>query len=1285
LIMRTIPLPSSCGRICHHPCEDYCTRGKIDSPLAIAALKSFIGDHIRESGEIPLPKMAEKRKEKVAIVGAGPAGLTAAYRLAMKGFNVKIFEKTSKPGGMLWWGIPDFRLPKDILLSEIDILLRIGIDVEYDCTVGKDITIDKIREDHQAVFLAIGAHRKLVIGIEGEQLNGVTHGVDFLKRFAGGEKIEIGKSVAIVGGGITAIDAARTAIRLGSKVTVLYRRGMEDMVAMPYEVQAAKEEGVEFQFYVAPVRIIGKHGKVEGIECIKMKAGEKDETGRPMPVPIEGSEFTLSIDTVIPAVSQAPEVDVLGKEIELTDWKTIKVDQKSLLTSIPGIFAGGDAISGPASAVEAFAAGNKAARCIERYLNGQNPAEETEEEDKFYHVTLEEIIARMGGEIVSKERVSRRRLSVEERIRKFAEVELGYTQDTAIEEASRCVHCRPCALCDQCIEVCKAGAINYSMKNETIELNVGSVVLAPGMESYEPKELKQFGFGKYKNVLTNLQFERMMNSSGPFGGHIQRLNDKKEPTEIAFAQCIGSRDEKAGKPYCSTICCMAAIKAAIIAKEHQPDIKPTIFYIDIRAVGKEFEDYYLRAKSLGIEFIRSKIASIGELPNGDLEVRYDTDEGVVTRKFDMAVLSVGFMHTPSTKKLAKTLDVALDEFGFVQNDRFCSMRTSNPGVFACGIMTGTKDIPDTVAQASGAAALASSIISSKRGDLVVEKNFPQERDVTFERPRIGVFVCHCGTNIGGVVDVPAVVEYAKTLPYVEFAGENMYTCSQDTQTRIIELIKEKNLNRIVVAACSPRTHEPLFRNTIREGGLNEYLFEMPNIRDQCSWVHMNDKDAATEKAKDLVRMSVNRARLLEQLPKQSFSVTKKALIIGGGVSGLTAAIGLSQQGFSSVLVEKSDELGGRLSKVRYSINGDSPKDYVDDLIEKVEADANIQILKNAKVAEVKGFVGNFESTIENSSEELINVSHGVVIVATGSEELVPYQYLYGKDKRVILQSELENLIADGKLDSKRIVMVQCVGARCQERSYCSRICCTEAVKNAIAIKRTRPETEITVLHKDIRTYGLHELKYKEAQELGVKFIRFNDDNEPRIDSSSGSLAITVNDADLNGEALSLNADMLVLSVPMVPNESNPELAKMLKVPLSKDGFFLEAHMKLRPVDFATDGIFVAGSALWPKFSDECIAQAYATVSRACTVLSKSSLEGEGIVPAVDECKCTGCGLCTGVCVTNAIDVSTGTAVINEALCKGCGSCVGTCPSGAIQQKHLRDEQIIEMIKSVVSE
>ena len=1282
LIREKVPLPSVCGRICHHPCEQACNRKEIDAPLAIAALKSFIGDFARTSGLDVPPEIKEKRSEKVAIVGAGPAGLTAAYRLALKGFKVKIFEATQKPGGMLWWGIPAYRLPKDVLQAEVDFILKTGAEIEYGTAVGKDISFEKLRKDFDAVFLAIGAHKSLRLNIEGEDLDGVIHGIDFLRKVIDGEKVRLGKKVAVIGGGNAAMDAVRTALRMGSDAFILYRRTRDEMPAIPSEIEAAEEEGVQFQFLVAPVRIIGVGGKAKAIECQKMKLGDPDKSGRRSPVPIEGSNFTIEVDNVIPAISQAPDMELFGPgEIAVTKWGTFKVDPANLTTNIPGVFAGGDAVTGPASAIEAMAAGNKAARYIEKYIKGEG-LEPDGSETEPYIITLDDIKARMKGVIPRRERLQRTLLPLAKRRTTFEEVEKILTEEEAREEASRCVNCGPCSLCGNCKRVCLADAINFNDKDEIVELEVGSVILAPGLETFDPSRTPQLGFGRVKNVVTSLQFERIMSASGPTSGHIVRASDGKEPVRIAFAQCVGSRDEKVGNKHCSSVCCMYALKQAIIAKEHQPNIKPTIFYIDIRAYGKEYEDYYIRAKNLGIEFVRSKIASISELPNGDAEVKFDSETGPVDRAFDMAVLSVGFNRCKATDDLARMFDLQLDEHGFVPGDLLCSMETSREGIFACGTFTGPKDIPDTVSQASGAAALAGSVIASRRGELEVKKEYPPERDVTFERPRIGVFICNCGANIGGVVDVPSVVEYAKTLPYVEYVEGNLYTCSQDTQKKIVSIVKEKDLNRVVVAACTPRTHEPLFRNTCREAGLNQYLFEMANIRDQCSWVHMNEEEAATEKAKDLVRMSVSKAKLLQPLPKQLFQVTKKALVIGGGITGIASAIQLSRQGFESVLVERSGKLGGHLAETRYLMDGVSPKGYLDRMIHEVENDPRITVLKNASIKDVKGFVGNFETTIDAAGQER-SEKHGVIIVATGGKEYAPSEYDYGKDVRIATQSQLEEMIASGKLSAKSVVMIQCVGARCQERTYCSRICCSQAAKNAVEIKKRHPECEVYVLHKDIRTYGTHEMDYRKAQELGVRFIRFRETEPPHVERSPEGLDVHVEDADLGDAKLSLPADLLVLTVPVVPNIDSLELAKQLKVPLSKDRFFLEAHMKLRPVDFATEGIFIAGTAHWPKFAKECVDQAYAAVSRASTILSKSMIEGEGIVSTVNACKCTGCGLCVDVCPFGAIDVSTGDAVVNEALCKGCGGCVVTCPSGAIQQKNLKDEQIIEMIKSAV--
>jgi len=1282
LIIETVALPSVCGRICHHPCEDVCNRKEIDAPIAIAALKSFVGDHIREYDEESLPEITEKTGKKVAIVGAGPAGLTAAYRLALKGHDVKIFEATDKPGGMLLWGIPDYRLPKEVLQAEVDFITRAGVEIEYNRAVGKDISLNQLKKDYDTVFLGIGAHESIKLNMEGEDLHGVIHGVDFLRKVARGEKVKLGKKIAVIGGGNAAMDAVRTAMRMGSEAFILYRRTRDEMPAIASEIDAAEEEGIKIEYLVAPTKIIGKEGKVKAVECIRMELGEPDDSGRRRPVPVKGSEFTIEVDNVIPAISQQPDLDLFKPgDLKVTKWKTFEVDPGNLSTNIEGIFAGGDAVTGPASAIEAMAAGNKAAKYMDRYLKGNSIEADPDEPDQ-YIITIEDVKARAEGEIPKKERIRRSELPIKKRKTTFEEVEKVYTMEQALEEAARCIDCGPCSLCESCKLACLAEAINYDDENEIVEINVGSVILAPGLETFDPSRMGQLGFGEYENVLSSIQFERIMSASGPYEGHIVRPSDNKKPVRIAFAQCIGSRDEKVGNPYCSSVCCMYAIKEAIIAKEHDPDIQPTIFYIDIRAYGKEFEDYYLRAKKLGIEFVRSRIGGISELPNKNLEVKFDIDEGSTTREFDMVVLSVGFNRSESTDKLAEIFDIELDPNGFVKSSDFCSLETTKEGVFACGTFTGPKDIPDTVAEASGAAALASSVVADMRGELVVSKEYPPEKDVTYERPRIGVFVCNCGTNIGGVVRVPEVVEYAKTLPFVEYAGENLYSCSQDTQDKIVEIIKEHDLNRIVVSACTPRTHEPLFRSTIREAGLNEYLFEMANIRDQCSWVHMHEPDAATEKAKDLVRMSVYRAKLLKPLPKQTFTVNKKALVIGGGITGMSAAIELSHQGFESVLVERNENLGGRFANVRYLVDGKSPREHLDAMIDEIEKDENIQVLTNAEVIKVSGFVGNFATTIEKGGEET-EVEHGIIIVATGGSDYVPTEYHYGKDKRVITQSELENLIADDKFDAKKVIMIQCVGARNPDRTFCSRICCSEAVKNAISIRESYPDCDVHVLHKDIRTYGVQELHYRRAQELGARFIRYPDSENPEVKISSNGNHVLIKDADLSNQELLLEADLFVLSVPIVPNSDSSDLAKMLKVPLSKDGFFLEAHMKLRPVDFATDGIFIAGSAHWPKLSKECVSQAYGAVSRAMTILSKDTIEGEGIVPLVNACKCTGCGMCATSCPAGAIEIKDGKSVVNEALCKGCGGCVATCPSGAVQQKHLKDEQIIEMIKSAV--
>ncbi|MEM3090279.1 MAG: CoB--CoM heterodisulfide reductase iron-sulfur subunit A family protein [Candidatus Bathyarchaeia archaeon] len=850
----------------------------------------------------------------------------------------------------------------------------------------------------------------------------------------------------------------------------------------------------------------------------------------------------------------------------------------------------------------------------------------------------------------------------------------------------KCIGCRTCQ------EVCKANAVEYDQKDSEIVLNVGAVILAPGFEPFDARLKSEYGYGRYANVVTSIEFERILSASGPYGGIVLRPSDGEIPRKIAFVQCVGSRDAQLGNNYCSAACCMYSIKEAIIAKEHVPTkLDCTIFYMDIRAYGKEFDAYYERAQEeYGIRFVRSRVASITEdSATGNLLVHYvGEDETPRIEEFDMVILSTGMQPPKEVEKLAKALGIKLNKYRFCETNTFTPLETSKPGIYVCGAFSSPKDIPESVAQASGAAAKAMAIIAPERGKLIAAKEYPPERDVGQEEPRIGVFICHCGINIGGIVRVPEVVEYAKKLPNVVYAEENLYTCSDDTQKRIREKIKEYNLNRVVVASCTPRTHEPLFRETVREAGLNPYLFEMANIRDQCSWVHMHEPEEATEKAKDLVRSVVAKARLLKPLKNPTVNVTPVALVIGGGVSGMTAALELANQGFEVHLVEREKELGGHLRKIYYLLEGEDPQKHLQRLVKAVVGNKLIHVYLGAEVVEVSGFVGNFKSKIRLSGGEEKEVEHGVVIVATGAVEYKPKEYLYGEDPRVMTQHELEEKIAKGEFKAKKVVMIQCVGARNEERPNCARICCGQAIKNSLKIKELNPDADVYVLYKDVRSYGFKEEYYREAAAKGVIFVNYSDERKPKVINEGGKLKVAFYEPVLKQE-VQLEPDYVVLSAATIPNPDNKRIAEMLKVPLTKDGFFLEAHMKLRPVDFQTDGVFLCGMAHSPKFIEESISQACAAAARAATILSKKALEMEGIVASVDEDLCSGCRICEFLCPYGAIEMKEKdgkiVAHVIEALCKGCGVCGTACPTKAITLGHFTTEEILAQVRAVLKE
>ncbi len=1286
LIWENLPLPGILGRICPHPCEQECNRKDLDEPIAICELKRFVADQVK--GEITLQKEAA-REEKIAIVGSGPAGLTAAAYLAQKGYPVTIFEALPVAGGMLYTGIPSYRLPREVLAEEIRTIQSLGVEIKTNSPVGPDRTIDDLfRQGYRSVFLAVGAHQDQKLNIPGEDHPQVIPGVVFLRKVNLGQKVDLGKKVAVIGGGNVAIDAARSALRLGSEeVTIIYRRSRDEMPAYEEDVKEAEEEGIKFLFLAAPIEILHKDGKVSSLRCIRMELGEPDASKRRRPIPVQGSDFTMEVDTVIPAIGQIPDLSFLkGSEIETTPQGTIKTDPVTLETSKQGVFAGGDAVSGPWIAIEAVAAGKEAAISIDRYLRGEDLREGRKKPD-LKKASFDEIYA-------DQPKAPRKRMGtipLEERRRSFSEVKKGFTENEAKREAFRCLNCGLCSECLQCVAVCKAGAIDHRMEEETLRFHVGSIILSPGFDEFDAARLAPYGYGRLANVITSIQFERILSASGPFQGNLVRPSDKKTPKKVAWIQCAGSRDMTGtcGNEYCSSVCCMYAIKEAVIAKEHHHEVEPTIFYMDIRAHGKDFDAYYERAKrEYGVRFIRSMVSRVAERPKTkNLLISYVDSEGKQREEeFDLVVLSVGLTPSQGAKELAAKLGLELDAYGFCKTDEFSPLQTSRPGIYVCGAFQGPKDIPETVSQASGAVAAASSLLSDVRNTLTKKKDYPQELEVGDQKPRIGVFVCHCGINIGGVVNVPEVKEYAKTLDGVVYVEENLYTCSQDTQEKIKKAIEENRLNRVVVASCSPRTHEPMFQETIRETGLNKYLFEMTNIRDQCSWVHMHQPKEATDKAKELLKMAVAKAHLLQPLKEPLVEVIRKGLVIGGGLAGMKAALGLAHQGFDCVLVEREAELGGNLRHLYHTLDGNDPQALLQKTIQEVLEHPRIEVLTQSEIKSLNGYIGNFKSIVSTNGTEK-EVDHGVVIVAVGAKESTPREYLYGQDPRVITQKELEERIAHRieELSGKQhIAMIQCVGSRVPERPNCSRICCSIAVKNALKIKEKNPDTKVTILYRDLRTYGLMERYYTLARQKGVEFIPYDLDAKPDLSLAEGGLLLKVKDK-IIGEEINLRPDLVVLASAIVPYE-NESLAKMLKVPLTPDGFFLEAHMKLRPVDFATDGIFLAGLAHFPKTIAESISQADAAVSRATAAVAKGYVSVLPTISTVDQTRCVGCGLCELLCPFHAIRVvDTGKGSKAETIaasCKGCGVCSASCPQMAASVYHFSDEQLIAQIEAL---
>ncbi len=848
--------------------------------------------------------------------------------------------------------------------------------------------------------------------------------------------------------------------------------------------------------------------------------------------------------------------------------------------------------------------------------------------------------------------------------------------------------------CGICKSVCKTNAIDFNQTGDKVEVKVGAIILAPGFKPFDRRLRDDYHYGEYANVVTSMDYERLLCATGPYEGEILRASDRRHPHKIAWIQCVGSRRVTPGdNSYCSAVCCTYTQKQVILTKDHDAEARCVIFHNDIRAHGKDFERFFQRTGNLpDVSFIRSYASVTREDPETrNVFIRYATpDQGVKEEEFDMVVLSVGLAPPASHEQLADTFGIELNAHGFCRTNPFNPMQTTRAGVLVSGAFQGPVDIPESVMSASGAGSQCGQILSYRRGKLAKERVYPAERDVSLEEPRIGVYVCHCGANIGRIVDVPSTVAYARSLPGVVHAEDNLFICSTEAAAMLAKDIKERGLNRVIVAACTPRTHEPLFRDTLREAGINQYYYDMANIREHCSWVHSKEKEAATAKAKDIIRMSVARSRFLEPLREFDLPVDKRALVVGGGIAGLTGALSIAEQGHEVHLVEKEAQLGGMARRITYTLEGADVQGYLRELIRRVHQNPLIHLYTNATVLQAKGYVGNFTTKVQ-SDRGVLEIKHGATLIAVGADAYGPREYLYGQDGRVLTNLELEEKLAGGDeavLGAENVVMIQCVGCRNQDRSYCSRICCGHSIKNALKLKELNPQASIYILFRDMRTYGFREDYYREASSKDVKFIRYKPEAPPLVEAveedGRGFLRVSLQDYIL-GQELVIDADLLALAAAVVPPASAKEISQMFKVSLGADGFFQEAHVKLRPVDFGAEGVYLCGAAHYPKHISETISQAYGAAGRVLTLLANETVVASGSVCAVDEHRCIGCQACAVACAFGAIEMAETKqgqkARVIPVLCKGDGLCNAKCPTGAIQLKHYTDEELLGQIKA----
>jgi heterodisulfide reductase subunit A len=853
--------------------------------------------------------------------------------------------------------------------------------------------------------------------------------------------------------------------------------------------------------------------------------------------------------------------------------------------------------------------------------------------------------------------------------------------NTRLIDRDNCIYFQK-GKCRVCEKICPAGAVDFKQTEKNLRLDAGAIILSPGLKLYDAKVRGELGLGRWPNVVTSIQFERILSASGPFKGVIRRPGDGRHPGKIAWIQCVGSRDPHNGNPWCSSVCCMYATKQAIIAREHDQNIDPTIFFMEMRAFGKDFDKYVARGRDeYGVRYRRAMISMVREEPGTqNLILRYfREDQTLVDEIFDMVVLSVGFQPHDAAARTAEIFGIETNEYLFPRTSESAPVESSRPGIYVTGTYQGPKDIPETVVQGSAVAGKAMALLREARHTETSAKDLPPERDVSGEEPRIGLFVCSCGVNIAQTVDVQGVVDALKGLPNVAHAENLLYACSQDNQEKLKNLIKDKNLNRVLVASCTPRTHAPLFQDTIRNAGLNKYLFELADIREQCSWCHMGQNEKATEKAIQIVKMNLAKVRNLQPVHTESVGVEPSALVIGGGIAGMTAAVAIADQGYQTHLVERQDTLGGLIKGLHRTAGMSDVQGFLKDRIAAVRAHPAITVHNGVEVKTTNGFIGNFITTLTDGTQ----FKHGVVVVAVGGQEHRPREYLYGENYRVLTQRELEHRLENGKVRlGQSYVMIQCVGSREEPHNYCSRICCQDAIKNAIAIKERYPGNPVIIVYRDIRTYGLREDHYRKARDLGVLFIHYEPDRKPQVESAGQKVMVRAFD-DMSNQEVTFEADFVVLSTGLRPSPDAGDIARLYKLTLNQDGYFMEAHVKLRPVDFPSEGIFLCGLAHAPKNLDETIGQALAVAGRAGVVLSHDHLEVSGIISKHNRDMCMSCLTCLRLCPYDSPYVDEdGRISHNEVKCMGCGICASVCPAKAFQVNCFRDDQIVPMIDAM---